>query len=168
MITVTDDEKKFDYYFDKVDDKILSNAYAPIFERLGSNMYIESVPKTKVDNDFRMWLPYIFPTTHPETDDRYEFARESVGNTISVRLAPSCNIAMTIYGVATADSDGSKVRMSEVTIEPGQSAYLTCRVGRSCYLDSSSSLITGMEIVYWEAIVGMTIDKANAHNLINL
>ena len=169
MITVTKDN--FGKYFNKVDESIRSNAYAPIFKELGSNMYIESVPKEVFDEEegvLYMWLPNIFPTTHPYTDNRYELARESVGNTISVRLAPSCDIGVLIYGVATADSDGSKVRESDATITAGQSAYLTCRVGRSCYLNSSSSLVTDVEIVYWEAIVGRTIDNANAHNLINL
>ena len=168
MTTVN--KKNFYDYFKKTDMSPRNNDYAIKFENLGSNMYIESVPNEVIDDgNFHILLPNIFPTTTPYTDNRYELARECVGNTISVRLSPSSDIGVLIYGVATADSDGSKVRESDATIEPGQSAYLTCRVGRSCYLlDSSSSLITGMEIVYWEAIVGMTIDKANAHNLINL
>lgn len=172
---VTVDENNFRDYFQKVDKSIRDNAYTPKFENLGSNAFIESIPGNilKKDEegevfDFYMWLPNIFPTTNPYNDKRYEWARESVGNTISIRLASSCDIAMTIYGVATADSDGSNVRESSATIEAGETAYLTCRVGRSGYLNESGSLVTGVEIVYWEAIVGKTIDKANAHNLINL
>lgn len=156
-------------YFHKVDKSIRDNAYAPIFEELGSNMYIDSVPDRICDEGIAyMWLPNIFPTTNPYNDNRYEQARECVGNTISIRLSPSCDIGVLVYGVATADSDGSNVRESSATIEAGETAYLTCRVGRSGYLNESGSLVTGVEIVYWEAIVGKTIDNANAHNLINL
>lgn len=162
-------KSNFSLYFKKVDKSIRDNAYTPIFEELGSNVLIESVPDEICEEGIvYMWLPNIFPTTNPYSDNRYELARESVGNTISLRLAPSCDIGVLVYGVATADSDGSKVRESDATITAGQSAYLTCRVGRSCYLNTSSSLVTDVEIVYWEAIVGRTIDKANAQNLINL
>lgn len=128
----------------------MSDAYNPIWEKIGSNFVIQSTPE---DADgaamyLQLVLPTAYPTAHPYEDGRYERAREAIGNTIIIRCENGNGI--TLYGTSrTAPNWGDTNPSSLYTLKSGYVAYLTCKVANT----GSSSEESGYETIYWERVV---------------
>lgn len=144
-------KENFYEYFEKDTYSGMSDAYNPIWEKIGSNFVIQSTPE---DADgaamyLQLALPTAYPITHPYTDGRYERAREVIGNTIIIRCENGNGI--TLYGTSRTapdwDSDG--YTGSPYTLKSGYVAYLTCKVKNT----GSSSEESGYETIYWERVV---------------
>ena len=118
--------------------------YVPRWDRMGSNIVIQSLPE---EGDFRIGLPVVYAENNPATDGRYERAREVVGSTIIVRCEGT---GITLYGTSkTAPSwtqaDGAS---TSFFLKPTYIAYLTCKVK-----NESGSADTDYELIYWERVV---------------
>ena len=91
-------KENFYEYFEKDTYSGMSDAYNPIWEKIGSNFVIQSTPE---DADgaamyLQLALPTAYPITHPYTDGRYERAREVIGNTIIIRCENGNGITLTV------------------------------------------------------------------------
>lgn len=144
-------KENFYKYFEKDTYSGMSDAYNPIWEKIGSNFVIQSTPE---DADgaamyLQLALPTAYPITHPYTDGRYERAREVIGNTIIIRCENGNGI--TLYGTSrTAPNwDSGGVAGSPYTLKSGYVVYLTCKVKNT----GSSSEESGYETIYWERVV---------------
>ncbi len=144
-------KENFYEYFEKDTYSGMSDAYNPIWEKIGSNFVIQSTPE---DADgaamyLQLALPTAYPITHPYTDGRYERAREVIGNTIIIRCENGNGI--TLYGTSrTAPNwDSGGVAGSPYTLKSGYVVYLTCKVKNT----GSSSEESGYETIYWERVV---------------
>ncbi len=144
-------KENFYEYFEKDTYSGMSDAYNPIWEKIGSNFVIQSTPE---DADgaamyLQLALPTAYPITHPYTDGRYERAREVIGNTIIIRCENGNGI--TLYGTSrTAPNwDSGGYTESPYTLKSGYVAYLTCKVKNT----GSSSEESGYETIYWERVV---------------
>ena len=143
--------ENFYEYFEKDTYSGMSDAYNPIWEKIGSNFVIQSTPE---DADgaamyLQLALPTAYPITHPYTDGRYERAREVIGNTIIIRCENGNGI--TLYGTSRTapDWDSGGYTGSPYTLKSGYVAYLTCKVKNT----GSSSEESGYETIYWERVV---------------
>lgn len=143
--------ENFYEYFEKDTYSGMSDAYNPIWEKIGSNFVIQSTPE---DADgaamyLKLALPTAYPITHPYTDGCYERAREVIGNTIIIRCENGNGI--TLYGTSrrAPDWDSGGYTGSPYTLESGYVAYLTCKVKNT----GSSSEESGYETIYWERVV---------------
>ena len=144
-------KENFYEYFEKDTYSGMSDAYNPIWEKIGSNFVIQSTPE---DADgaamyLQLALPTAYPITHPYTDGRYERAREVIGNTIIIRCENGNGI--TLYGTSRTapDWDSGGYTGSPYTLKSGYVAYLTCKVKNT----GSSSEESGYETIYWERVV---------------
>lgn len=144
-------KENFYEYFEKDTYSGMSDAYNPIWEKIGSNFVIQSTPE---DADgaamyLQLALPTAYPITHPYTDGRYERAREVIGNTIIIRCENGNGI--TLYGTSrTAPNwDSGGVAGSPYTLKSGYVVYLTCKVKNT----GDSSEESGYETIYWERVV---------------
>lgn len=144
-------KENFYEYFEKDTYSGMSDAYNPIWDKIGSNFVIQSTPE---DADgaamyLQLALPTAYPITHPYTDGRYERAREVIGNTIIIRCENGNGI--TLYGTSrTAPNwDSGGVAGSPYTLKSGYVVYLTCKVKNT----GSSSEESGYETIYWERVV---------------
>lgn len=118
--------------------------YVPRWDRMGSNIVIQSLPE---EDDFRIGLPVVYAENNPATDGRYERAREVVGSTIIIRCEGT---GIMLYGTSkTAPSwtqaDGAS---TPFFLKPTYIAYLTCKVK-----NESGSADTDYELIYWERVV---------------
>lgn len=142
-------KENFYEYFEKDTYSGMSDAYNPIWEKIGSNFVIQSTPE---DADgaamyLQLALPTAYPITHPYTDGRYERAREVIGNTIIIRCENGNGI--TLYGTSrTAPNWGDTNPSSLYTLKSGYVAYLTCKVA-----NTGSSSEESYETIYWERVV---------------
>lgn len=142
-------KENFYEYFEKDTYSGMSDAYNPIWEKIGSNFVIQSTPE---DADgaamyLQLALPTAYPITHPYTDGRYERAREVIGNTIIIRCENGNGI--TLYGTSrTAPSNGDAISIP-YTLKSGYIAYLTCKLKNV----GSSLEEEEYEMVYWERAV---------------
>ena len=138
-------------YFEKDTYSGMSDAYNPIWDKIGSNFVIQSTPEDAdgVAMYLQLALPTAYPITHPYTDGRYERAREVIGNTIIIRCENGNGI--TLYGTSrTAPNwDSGGVAGSPYTLKSGYVVYLTCKVKNT----GSSSEESGYETIYWERVV---------------
>lgn len=138
-------------YFEKDAYSGMSDAYNPIWDKIGSNFVIQSTPEDAdgVAMYLQLALPTAYPITHPYTDGRYERAREVIGNTIIIRCENGNGI--TLYGTSrTAPNwDSGGVASSPYTLKSGYVVYLTCKVKNT----GSSSEESGYETIYWERVV---------------
>lgn len=144
-------KENFYEYFEKDTYSGMSDAYNPIWEKIGSNFVIQSTPE---DADgaamyLQLALPTAYPITHPYTDGRYERAREVIGNTIIIRCENGNGI--TLYGTSRTapDWDSGGYTGYPYTLKSGYVAYLTCKVKNT----GSSSEESGYETIYWERVV---------------
>lgn len=144
-------KENFYEYFEKDTYSGMSDAYNPIWEKIGSNFVIQSTPE---DADgaamfLLLMLPTAYPITHPYTDGRYERAREVIGNTIIIRCENGNGI--TLYGTSRTapDWDSGGVSGLHYTLRSGYVAYLTCKLKNT----GSSSEESGYETIYWERVV---------------
>ena len=144
-------KENFYEYFEKDTYSGMSDAYNPIWEKIGSNFVIQSTPE---DADgaamyLQLALPTAYPITHPYTDGRYERAREVIGNTIIIRCENGNGI--TLYGTSRTapDWDSCGYTGYPYTLKSGYVAYLTCKVKNT----GSSSEESGYETIYWERVV---------------
>ena len=144
-------KENFYEYFEKDTYSGMSDAYNPIWEKIGSNFVIQSTPE---DADgaamyLQLALPTAYPITHPYTDGRYERAREVIGNTIIIRCENGNGI--TLYGTSRTapDWDSGGYTGSPYTLKSGYVVYLTCKVKNT----GSSSEESGYETIYWERVV---------------
>lgn len=144
-------KENFYEYFEKDTYSGMSDAYNPIWDKIGSNFVIQSTPE---DADgaamyLQLALPTAYPITHPYTDGRYERAREVIGNTIIIRCENGNGI--TLYGTSrTAPNwDSGGVAGSPYTLKSGYVVYLTCKVKNT----GDSSEESGYETIYWERVV---------------
>lgn len=144
-------KENFYEYFEKNTYSGMSDAYNPIWDKIGSDFVIQSTPEDAdgVAMYLQLALPTAEPTTHPYTDGRYERAREVIGNTIIIRCENGNGI--TLYGTSrTAPNwDSGGVAGSPYTLKSGYVAYLTCKVKNT----GSSSEESGYETIYWERVV---------------
>lgn len=144
-------KENFYEYFEKDTYSGMSDAYNPIWDKIGSNFVIQSTPEDAdgVAMYLQLALPTAYPITHPYTDGRYERAREVIGNTIIIRCENGNGI--TLYGTSrTAPNlDSGGVAGSPYTLKSGYVAYLTCKVKNT----GSSSEESGYETIYWERVV---------------
>ena len=144
-------KENFYEYFEKDTYSGMSDAYNPIWDKIGSNFVIQSTPEDAdgVAMYLQLALPTAEPITHPYTDGRYERAREVIGNTIIIRCENGNGI--TLYGTSrTAPNwDSGGVAGSPYTLKSGYVAYLTCKVKNT----GSSSEESGYETIYWERVV---------------
>nr|DAM98597.1 MAG TPA: hypothetical protein [Caudoviricetes sp.] len=144
-------KENFYEYFEKDTYSGMSDAYNPIWDKIGSNFVIQSTPEDAdgVAMYLQLALPTAYPITHPYTDGRYERAREVIGNTIIIRCENGNGI--TLYGTSrTAPNwDSGGVASSPYTLKSGYVAYLTCKVKNT----GSSSEESGYETIYWERVV---------------
>ena len=144
-------KENFYEYFEKDTYSGMSDAYNPIWDKIGSDFVIQSTPEDAdgVAMYLQLALPTAEPTTHPYTDGRYERAREVIGNTIIIRCENGNGI--TLYGTSrTAPNwDSGGVAGSPYTLKSGYVAYLTCKVKNT----GSSSEESGYETIYWERVV---------------
>lgn len=144
-------KENFYEYFEKDTYSGMSDAYNPIWDKIGSNFVIQSTPEDAdgVAMYLQLALPTAEPITHPYTDGRYERAREVIGNTIIIRCENGNGI--TLYGTSrTAPNwDSGGVAGSPYTLKSGYVAYLTCKVKNT----GSSSEESGDETIYWERVV---------------
>lgn len=144
-------KENFYEYFEKDTYSGMSDAYNPIWDKIGSNFVIQSTPEDAdgVAMYLQLALPTAEPITHPYTDGRYERAREVIGNTIIIRCENGNGI--TLYGTSrTAPNwDSGGVASSPYTLKSGYVAYLTCKVKNT----GSSSEESGYETIYWERVV---------------
>ena len=144
-------KENFYEYFEKDTNSGMSDAYNPIWEKIGSNFVIQSTPEDA--DGAAMYLLLVLPTaepiTHPYTDGRYERAREVIGNTIIIRCENGNGI--TLYGTSrTAPNwDSGDYTGYPYTLKSGYVAYLTCKVKNT----GSSSEESGYETIYWERVV---------------
>lgn len=144
-------KENFYEYFEKDTYSGMSDAYNPIWEKIGSNFVIQSTPEDA--DGAAMYLLLVLPTaepiTHPYTDGRYERAREVIGNTIIIRCENGNGI--TLYGTSrTAPNwDSGDYTGYPYTLKSGYVAYLTCKVKNT----GSSSEESGYEMIYWERVV---------------
>lgn len=144
-------KENFYEYFEKDTYFGMSDAYNPIWEKIGSNFVIQSTPEDA--DGAAMYLLLVLPTaepiTHPYTDGRYERAREVIGNTIIIRCENGNGI--TLYGTSrTAPNwDSGDYTGYPYTLKSGYVAYLTCKVKNT----GSSSEESGYETIYWERVV---------------
>ena len=144
-------KENFYEYFEKDTYSGMSDAYNPIWEKIGSNFVIQSTPE---DADgaamyLQLALPTAYPITHPYTDGRYERAREVIGNAIIIRCENGNGI--TLYGTSrTAPNWGvNGDSNTRYTLQSGYVAYLTCKVKNT----GSSSEEDWYETIYWERVV---------------
>lgn len=144
-------KENFYEYFEKDTHSGMSDAYNPIWDKIGSNFVIQSTPEDAYGAAMylQLALPTAYPITHPYTDGRYERAREVIGNTIIIRCENDNGI--TLYGTSrTAPNwDSGGVAGSPYTLKSGYVAYLTCKVKNT----GSSSEESGYETIYWERVV---------------
>lgn len=144
-------KENFYEYFEKDTYSGMSDAYNPIWDKIGSDFVIQSTPEDAdgVAMYLQLALPTAEPTTHPYTDGRYERAREVIGNTIIIRCENGNGI--TLYGTSrTAPNwDSGGMAGSPYTLKSGYVAYLTCKVKNT----GSSSEESGYETIYWERVV---------------
>lgn len=144
-------KENFYEYFEKDTYSGMSDAYNPIWDKIGSNFVIQSTPEDAdgVAMYLQLALSTAYPITHPYTDGRYERAREVIGNTIIIRCENGNGI--TLYGTSrTAPNwDSGGVASSPYTLKSGYVAYLTCKVKNT----GSSSEESGYETIYWERVV---------------
>lgn len=144
-------KENFYEYFEKDTYSGMSDAYNPIWDKIGSNFVIQSTPEDAdgVAMYLQLALPTAYPITHPYTDGRYERAREVIGNTIIIRCENGNGI--TLYGTSrTAPNwDSGGVASSPYTLKSGYVAYLSCKVKNT----GSSSEESGYETIYWERVV---------------
>lgn len=144
-------KENFYEYFEKDTYSGMSDAYNPIWDKIGSDFVIQSTPEDAdgVAMYLQLALPTAEPTTHPYTDGRYERAREVIGNTIIIRCENGNGI--TLYGTSrTAPNwDSGGVAGSPYTLKSGYVAYLTCKVKNT----GSSSEESEYETIYWERVV---------------
>lgn len=144
-------KENFYEYFEKDTYSGMSDAYNPIWDKIGSNFVIQSTPEDAdgVAMYLQLALPTAYPITHPNTDGRYERAREVIGNTIIIRCENGNGI--TLYGTSrTAPNwDSGDYTGYPYTIKSGYVAYLTCKVKNT----GSSSEESGYETIYWERVV---------------
>ncbi len=144
-------KENFYEYFEKDTYSGMSDAYNPIWDKIGSDFVIQSTPEDAdgVAMYLQLALPTAEPTTHPYTDGRYERAREVIGNTIIIRCENGNGI--TLYGTSrTAPNwDSGGVAGSSYTLKSGYVAYLTCKVKNT----GSSSEESEYETIYWERVV---------------
>ena len=144
-------KENFYEYFKKDTYSGMSDAYNPIWDKIGSNFVIQSTPEDAdgVAMYLQLALPTAEPITHPYTDGRYERAREVIGNTIIIRCENGNGI--TLYGTSrTAPNwDSGGVAGSPYTLKSGYVVYLTCKVKNT----GSSSEESGYETIYWERVV---------------
>lgn len=144
-------KENFYEYFEKDTYSGMSDAYNPIWDKIGSNFVIQSTPEDAdgVAMYLQLALPTAYPITHPYTDGRYERAREVIGNTIIIRCENGNGI--TLYGTSrTAPNwDSGGVAGSPYTLKSGYVVYLTCKVKNT----GSSSEESGYETIYWERVV---------------
>lgn len=144
-------KENFYEYFENDTYSGMSDAYNPIWDKIGSDFVIQSTPEDAdgVAMYLQLALPTAEPTTHPYTDGRYERAREVIGNTIIIRCENGNGI--TLYGTSrTAPNwDSGGVAGSPYTLKSGYVAYLTCKVKNT----GSSSEESGYETIYWERVV---------------
>lgn len=144
-------KENFYEYFKKDTYSGMSDAYNPIWEKIGSNFVIQSTPEDA--DGAAMYLLLVLPTaepiTHPYTDGRYERAREVIGSTIIIRCENGNGI--TLYGTSrTAPNwDSGDYTGYPYTLKSGYVAYLTCKVKNT----GSSSEESGYETIYWERVV---------------
>lgn len=143
-------KENFYEYFEKDTYSGMSDAFNPIWEKIGSNFVIQSTPEDA--DGAAMYLLLVLPTaepiTHPYTDGRYERAREVIGNTIIIRCENGNGI--TLYGTSrTAPNWGASNPPSLYSLKSGYVAYLTCKVKNT----GSSSEESGYETIYWERVV---------------
>lgn len=144
-------KENFYEYFEKDTYSGMSDAYNPIWDKIGSNFVIQSTPEDA--DGAAMYLLLVLPTaepiTHPYTDGRYERAREVIGNTIIIRCENGNGI--TLYGTSrTAPNwDSGDYTGYPYTLKSGYVAYLTCKVKNT----GSSSEESGYETIYWERVV---------------
>lgn len=146
-------KENFYEYFEKDTYSGMSDAYNPIWEKIGSNFVIQSTPEDENADGAAAYLQLLLPTayqiTHPYTDGRYERAREVIGNTIIIRCENGNGI--TLYGTSrTAPNwDSGGVAGSPYTLKSGYVAYLTCKVKNT----GDSSEERNYETIYWERVV---------------
>ena len=144
-------KENFYEYFEKDTYSGMSDAYNPIWDKIGSNFVIQSTPEDAdgVAMYLQLALPTAYPITHPYTDGRYERAREVIGNTIIIRCENGNGI--TLYGTSrTAPNwDSGDYTGYPYTLKSGYVAYLTCKVKNT----GSSSEESGYETIYWERVV---------------
>lgn len=136
-------------YFEKDTYSGMSDAYNPIWEKIGSNFVIRSTPVGSDGEEVYLQcvLPMAYPITNPYTDGRYERAREVVGNTIIIRCENEQSIVL--YGTSrTAPSNGDAIS-TPYTLKSGYIAYLTCKLKNV----GSSLEEEEYEMVYWERAV---------------
>lgn len=139
-------EENFYEYFEKSIYPSMSDTYSPIWEKIGSNFVIQSIPEDV--GYLKLELPTAHPITHPYTDGRYERARETIGSTIIIRCENGNGI--TLYGTSrTAPNWGATSSSSLYSLESGYVAYLTCKVKNT----GSSSEESEYETIYWERVV---------------
>ena len=133
-------KENFYEYFEKDTYSGMSDAYNPIWDKIGSDFVIQSTPEDAdgVAMYLQLALPTAEPTTHPYTD-----------NTIIIRCENGNGI--TLYGTSrTAPNwDSGGVAGSPYTLKSGYVAYLTCKVKNT----GSSSEESGYETIYWERVV---------------
>lgn len=144
-------KENFYEYFEKDTYSGMSDAYNPIWDKIGSNFVIQSTPEDAdgVAMYLQLALPTAYPITHLYTDGRYERAREVIGNTIIIRCENGNGI--TLYGTSrTAPNwDSGDYTGYPYTLKSGYVAYLTCKVKNT----GSSSEESGYETIYWERVV---------------
>ena len=144
-------KENFYEYFEKDTYSGMSDAYNPIWDKIGSNFVIQSTPEDAdgVAMYLQLALPTAYPITHPYTDGRYERAREVIGNTIIIRCENGNGI--TLYGTSRTSPnwDSGGVAGSPYTLKSGYVVYLTCKVKNT----GSSSEESGYETIYWERVV---------------
>ena len=142
-------KENFYEYFEKDTYSGMSDAYNPIWDKIGSNFVIQSTPE---DADgaaayIQLVLPTAYPVTHPYEDGRYERARKVVGNTIIIRCENEQSIVL--YGTSrTAPSNGDAIS-TPYTLKSGYIAYLTCKLKNV----GSSLEEEEYEMLYWERAV---------------
>lgn len=118
--------------------------YVPRWDRMGSNIVIQSLPE---DDDFRIGLPVVYTENNPATDGRYERAREVVGSTIIIRCEGT---GITLYGTSKTAPSWTQAGGASTPffLKPTYIAYLTCKVK-----NESGSADTDYELIYWERVV---------------
>lgn len=136
-------------YFEKDTDAVVADTYKPIWEKMVSNIVIQSVPNdTNGDPVFiRFVLPTIENQTNPYTDGRYERAREMVGKTIIIRRTDN-NIPILLVGTSnTVPNDNQDTALTTpYTLPDDKVAYLTCKV-------KNTGSESDYETIYWERVV---------------
>lgn len=118
--------------------------YVPRWDRMGSNIVIQSLPE---EDDFRIGLPVVYAENNPATDGRYERAREVVGSTIIIRCEGT---GIMLYGTSKTAPSWTQAGGASTPffLKPTYIAYLTCKVK-----NESGSADTDYELIYWERVV---------------